>query len=318
MRTLLAASGGGHLTQLVSFRDRLPFDPGEITWFTVDSPQSRSLLAGEHVVHCDPAPPRDWRAALHNQRLATAMSRQFRFDVAISTGASVAVSVLPTARRSGAQAHYIESAARVEGPSLSGRMLAACPGIATHCQYQTWATRRWPYAGSVFDSYEPGPDRTDTQPTRVVVTVGSQDGYPFDRLIARLVHILPDGLEILWQTGATDPTPYGINGIRSLPAAELGSAMADADLVVAHAGVGSALTALAAGAHPVLVPRRKAAGEHVDDHQLQIAHELTRRDLATTCTADDLDLDILLGAARRTVATRTDPPPLTLTTPTRA
>ncbi len=312
VRTILAASGGGHLAQLVRLRSRLPFDPGEVTWFTQDTAQSRSLLAGEEVVHALEAPPRDWRAAIRNARLVGDLARDRRFDAAVSTGASVAVSTLPIARRHGAVAIYIESAARVEGPSMSGRLLARLPGIRTFCQYTSWAHGRWSYAGSIFDAFEPGPQAPAADVRTVVVTLGSQGGYPFDRLVSRLVEILPTGADILWQTGGTDAGIHGVRGVSFVPAAQMDIAMADADLVVAHAGVGSALSALAAGRHPVLVSRRVAHGEHVDDHQMQIAAELDARGLATACTVEDLDSDVLAAAARRTTKVRVAPPPLTL------
>lgn len=312
MRTLLAASGGGHLTQLVNLRHRLPFELGEVTWFTFDTPQSRSMLDGERVVFADHAAPRDARAAARNARLAATMCRRLRFDHAVSTGASIGVSALPWARRYGAVTHYIESAARVEGPSLSGRMLTFVPGIRTSCQYTSWATGRWNYAGSVFDSFASGPVEPVSRLRKVVVTLGSQEGYPFDQLVDRLAEVLPADTEVLWQTGATDGSRFGDAARVSMPAAELEAAMADADLVVAHAGVGSALSSLLTGRHPVLVPRRAHAGEHIDDHQLQIAGELHSRGLATSCTPAEIDLPLLLAAAAKSTRPRVDAPRLTL------
>ena len=309
---LLAASPGGHLTQLVNLRDRLPFDIGEATWFTADTPQSRSMLRGERVVFADPAPPRDWRAVLTNRRLASAACRRFGFDAAVSTGASMALSALPVARLHGADAFYIESAARVNGPSLSGRLLTRFPGVRTYCQYESWSDSTWRFAGSVFDCFEPGPVRADLQIDRAVVTLGSQEGYPFDRLVVRLVEIMPEGVEVLWQTGATNTASLGIDGLASVPASVLEDAMAVSEVVIAHAGVGSALSALLAGRHPVLVPRRSSLGEHVDDHQFQIAGELAERGLVTTCSPEELTLEVLQDAARRSTVRSTNPPPLTL------
>lgn len=308
----MAASGGGHLSELFHLRDRLPFDPGEVTWFTPDTPQSRSLLAGEQVVFAHDAPPRDWRAALRNARLAAAMCRRMRFGAAISTGASIAVSALPAARRHGAETAFLESAARVAGPSLSGRMLAGVPGIHTYCQSPQWADARWQYAGSVYEGFAPGPLREVPGITRVVVTLGSQRDYAFDRLVARLVEVLPADAEVLWQTGATDGSRHGINSVSTMPADELQAAMAAADLVVAHAGVGSTLAALDTGAHPVLVARRAGYGEHVDDHQLEIAAQLDGLGLATSCEPAEISTEVLLGAARRTVTRRADAAPLAL------
>jgi UDP-N-acetylglucosamine transferase subunit ALG13 len=59
----------------------------------------------------------------------------------------------------------------------------------------------------------------------------------------------------------------------------------------------------------VLVPRRLAQGEHVDDHQTQIAHDLDRRGLAVSVEADALTHDHLIAAAGRTVATVAKEPP---------
>jgi UDP-N-acetylglucosamine transferase subunit ALG13 len=85
--------------------------------------------------------------------------------------------------------------------------------------------------------------------------------------------------------------------------------MREADVVVAHAGVGTALAAFEVGKCPLLVPRRLALGEHVDDHQTEVAGELGGRGLALTIDADDLDYADLLAAAERTVTTLAQAPP---------
>jgi UDP-N-acetylglucosamine--N-acetylmuramyl-(pentapeptide) pyrophosphoryl-undecaprenol N-acetylglucosamine transferase len=60
------------------------------------------------------------------------------------------------------------------------------------------------------------------------------------------------------------------------------------------------------------VPRRLAHGEHVDDHQIQIAGELGARGLALSVEADELTLEHLRRAAATGVNTLpTDPPFLT-------
>ena len=67
--------------------------------------------------------------------------------------------------------------------------------------------------------------------------------------------------------------------------------MVSADVVIAHAGCGSLLSALAAGRCPVLVPRRTAHGENVDEHQGGFALEVERRRLAVTRTPEELTLE---------------------------
>lgn len=88
--------------------------------------------------------------------------------------------------------------------------------------------------------------------------------------------------------------------------------MRRADVVVAHAGTGSALAALDAGRCPVLIPRERAHGEHIDDHQRQIAAELELRGLAIHRSVESLTYADLEQAAGRSVRARSDVPRLCL------
>jgi UDP-N-acetylglucosamine transferase subunit ALG13 len=73
--------------------------------------------------------------------------------------------------------------------------------------------------------------------------------------------------------------------------------MDDADVIITHAGVGSALTALRAGKRAIYVPRRKRYDEHVDDHQVAMARELDSRGLVLAREADEITLADLEEAA---------------------
>jgi UDP-N-acetylglucosamine--N-acetylmuramyl-(pentapeptide) pyrophosphoryl-undecaprenol N-acetylglucosamine transferase len=121
--------------------------------------------------------------------------------------------------------------------------------------------------------------------------------------------LAPD-TDVLWQTGATDLSGLPIEGRRTVPAAEMTRAMRQADVVVAHAGTGSALAAFEVGVTPLLVPRRRAHGEHVDDHQVVTAANLAARGLALTVDADDISVDHLVAAATGSVRRRRQPPVL--------
>jgi UDP-N-acetylglucosamine--N-acetylmuramyl-(pentapeptide) pyrophosphoryl-undecaprenol N-acetylglucosamine transferase len=120
--------------------------------------------------------------------------------------------------------------------------------------------------------------------------------------------VLPSDAEVLWQTGETDLTGLAVDGKHSIPSADLSAAVREADLVVGHSGTGSGLLAMAEGKCAVLLPRRLAYGEHVDDHQVQIAAELDRRGVAIACEVEALDADVLRRAMARTVEAVPDPP----------
>jgi UDP-N-acetylglucosamine--N-acetylmuramyl-(pentapeptide) pyrophosphoryl-undecaprenol N-acetylglucosamine transferase len=307
--TLLVASTGGHLKQLHQLRDRFEGVTGPYVWATFDSPQSRSLLAGEKVEFVPFVGGRDPRAVARNLSEARRILRDHRVDTIASTGSAVALPFFVLGRLSRLRCHYIESAARREAPSMTGKLIGRIPGVHRYAQYPSWAaTLGWTFVGSVLDAYEGG-ERTagDTRIRKVVVTLGTYHGYQFPRIVERLVSILPGDAEVLWQTGETSVGRFGIDGKFAIPERQLVGAMRDADVVVAHAGVGAALASLEAGKCPVLVPRRAAHREHVDDHQIQIAAELRARRLAVSVEVDELALTDLEDAASTSVHRAADP-----------
>lgn len=291
MSTLLVAQAGGHLQELFHLAPRLQVVDDEQTWVTIDTPQSRSLLADTDAIFVPGARPHDMLTTVRNLSAARNLIAHRRFRYAVSTGSSIAVSFLPLARLYGTECHYIESVARIDGPSLTGKILARVPGIRLYTQSRDWSYDPWCYEGSVFDGFRVEkihPEAADArQVRRIVVTVGSSV-YGFDSLIAHLAKIIPESIDVLWQTGSSDVTGLQIPAQPMIPADDLFDAIASADVVIGHAGTGTALVALEAGKCPILVPRRLSRREHIDDHQVQIARTLHDAGLARTREVSEL------------------------------
>jgi UDP-N-acetylglucosamine--N-acetylmuramyl-(pentapeptide) pyrophosphoryl-undecaprenol N-acetylglucosamine transferase len=319
MTTLFLATTGGHLTQLDNLSSRLPED-GAAVWVTHANAQSRSLLAEREVRFVPYVGVRSVSGVLRCLPAARRLMNHRRFTRAVSTGSGIALGFLPYLAARGVECHYIESVARVRGPSLTGRILRWIPGVRTYTQHPQWADRRWHYGGSVLDGYEAVevPRRLGAQ-LRVVVTVGTATEYPFRRIFEHLAPLLAPGgpvhratgrpISVLWQTATTPvgglplrPTPF-------LPAAGLIAALAEADIVVSHAGAGSALAALDCGRFPVLVARDVARGEAGDNHQRQLAGELSRRRLGRYREVESITVDDLLAPLSVAVRRRSVPPP---------
>jgi UDP-N-acetylglucosamine--N-acetylmuramyl-(pentapeptide) pyrophosphoryl-undecaprenol N-acetylglucosamine transferase len=310
MTAVMVATNGGHLAQLVELSDRMAGLGDERHWVTFDSPQSRSLLAGRMTTFIRPIEERDVPGVLRGVGDAWRILRDTRATAVVSTGSAIALSFLPLAAARGIPAHYVESSARVQEPSLTGRTLAKVPGVRLYRQYPHAAKGRWRYAGSVFEGYE----RRDGEPRairRAVVTFGSGT-HGFRRLLDRLVRIIPKDVDVLWQTGSTDVAGLDIRARDLVPAAELDQAIRDADVVIAHAGCGSALAALNAGRLPVLVPREPQHRELVDNHQVELAGWLSSSGLAIRRSPETLTYDDLVEAASGRVGRRANPPPLRL------
>jgi UDP-N-acetylglucosamine transferase subunit ALG13 len=313
LRTLLVAAAGGHLKQLHKLLPRIPELDGERVWVTYDTSQSRSLLEGEDVVYGHYMASRDYGNVARNAALAERLLREAKFDRVLSTGSAIALSFLPLARARGVACHYIESAARPGSPSITGNLLRRVPGMRLYTQYRSWAQPPWRYFGSVFDSYVPQlPAAGDVPIRRVVVTLGTSKKYGMRRLVEQLVQVIPPEAEVLWQTGATDLTGLPIEASPVVSATDLDQATREADVVIAHAGTGSALGALEAGRCPILVPRRKAHGENADDHQALIAQELDRRGLAIAPADENVTPEVLARAAAIRIEEAEAPPPCPL------
>ncbi|WP_223881448.1 glycosyltransferase [Nesterenkonia ebinurensis] len=75
------------------------------------------------------------------------------------------------------------------------------------------------------------------------------------------------------------------------------------DVVVSHAGVGTLLNLLEMGVWPVLGIRRHRRGEHVDDHQEQIAALANSAGVAYSVEAPELTAGDLREAALWRVTT---------------
>jgi UDP-N-acetylglucosamine--N-acetylmuramyl-(pentapeptide) pyrophosphoryl-undecaprenol N-acetylglucosamine transferase len=295
---VLVASTGGHLAEMLALAPRLVPAAADELWVTFESEQSRSLLAGRRVKFIRDTPPRDWRAIVGNLGAARRVLSDNDVASVVSTGAGVALSFLPLARLRRIPAHYIESCARSEGPSLTGLALQRIGGVNLYTQHEQLATTRWQYRGSVFDTYERVKAVAQGPLRKVVVTVGTLP-FSFARLIARLHRVLPSDVQVLIQSGATVPEfDWPTATIRSMmPPEDLRYAMEQADAVIAHAGVGSLLMAFDSGKVPILVPRVQRYREHVDDHQVSIARAIAAEGLAVVTDASEIALADIVTAA---------------------
>lgn len=106
------------------------------------------------------------------------------------------------------------------------------------------------------------------------ISVGNAN-QPFKRIIEGVLRIsseLPQPIVIQY-----GHTPFnGVNCISKqfIEMDEYNKYIADADLLILHAGAGAVISASQAGKIPVVMPRQKKYGEHIDDHQLELAHAL--------------------------------------------
>ncbi len=139
----------------------------------------------------------------------------------------------------------------------------------------------------------------------VFVTVGT-GLEPMMRLLVAVDRLAGEGVlgEPLVQAGHyPDFRPRHCRAVRFLPLEQMQERIAEAELIICHAGAGTAILVLGAGKVPVMMPRRKRYGEVIDDHQLELTRALGQAGRVVPAYEAD-ELGEAIAQARQHSATR--------------
>lgn len=116
------------------------------------------------------------------------------------------------------------------------------------------------------------------QSIKLFVILGTQK-FPFARLIKAVEELVLSGHfqkdEVLIQSTLPGYETSEVNIVNLIPADKFNSLLKDADIIITHAGVNSILSCMKYQKSFLIVPRRKEFGEHVDDHQMEIAEVMS-------------------------------------------
>lgn len=130
----------------------------------------------------------------------------------------------------------------------------------------------------------------------IFVTVGGQQ--PFDRLVDCVdawagSERLPKEA-VFAQIGNTTHPPSHIDWAHSLSPPEYHACIEKATVIIAHAGMGTILTAIEMSRPILVMPRIASQGEHRNDHQLATARQLAEI-INLTVAWDEIALRDWLG-----------------------
>ena len=108
----------------------------------------------------------------------------------------------------------------------------------------------------------------------ILVVTGTHQ-QPFDRLLRAADDVAREtGELVVAQVGPSRVALQHCAMHERFTPDELGRRMDEARVVVIHGGTSAFLAARALGRRPIVVPRRRAFREHVDDHQVAFAASL--------------------------------------------
>ena len=129
----------------------------------------------------------------------------------------------------------------------------------------------------------------------IFLTVGLHE-QQFNRVVELVDNCSCD--EKLIQYGYATYKPKNSHAQQFMDMQEIRNAMERADVIVTHGGTGSIINALSLGKKPIVAPRYKRYGEHVDDHQDEIVIELSRRGAIFPLMDGDNIEDLIKVASR--------------------
>lgn len=113
----------------------------------------------------------------------------------------------------------------------------------------------------------------------IFVTVGTHE-QQFNRLVSFIDALVRDKIideEVIIQTGYSTYKPEFCTHSEFFTYQEMLQNVAAARIVITHGGPSSFIMPLQVGKIPVVVPRKKEFGEHVNNHQFEFARAVAER-----------------------------------------
>ncbi len=146
----------------------------------------------------------------------------------------------------------------------------------------------------------------------VLVTVGNATQH-FRRLLETVDRLAGNGLlkgeKVVIQSGNnSDFHASNCADEPFLPMEEFAKKISEAHLVICHAGAGTLFHILREGKIPIVMPRQKRYGEHIDDHQLELTKALAEEGRVIPAYEPE-DLPGAIEEARRRNTQPVPPPP---------
>ncbi len=113
----------------------------------------------------------------------------------------------------------------------------------------------------------------------IFVTVGTHE-QQFNRLLKYIDQLVINGViteDVIMQTGFSTYEPRCCRWSKLFPYSEMQKNIREARIVITHGGPSSFIAPLQMGKIPIVVPRKKEFGEHVNNHQVTFCKQVAER-----------------------------------------
>lgn len=276
-RVALAASPGGHIDLLIAVAGAV--EDADRMWVLPDGARRGALAAEKERTAIVRLYGFNAARLLGNMWDSLRALRRFRPDLVVTSGAGVVVPYCLLARALGARIIYLETMARVTSASKAGRVLSRVAEVTLV---------QWPESLSVYPGARlcappllelQGPaDVNPATRSGTFIALGTH-WQPFSRLMAMVELAILQGLlprPVIAQVGEFSYPSDTVETVASVPPERVDELMRQSRVVICHGGAGIISTAIRADRRPLVLARRAALGEHVDDHQREIVGKLAQ------------------------------------------
>lgn len=137
----------------------------------------------------------------------------------------------------------------------------------------------------------------------IFVTVS---GTQFERLIKKMDEIAKNlKEEVIMQIGRTIYEPKNTKWFRFESSKRIEELYKKSRFIITHGGAGSIIKSLSYGKAPIVVPRYKKFGEHINDHQLDLTKFLDKKGYITAVyEIEDLRSKIKIKNEQKTLPSK--------------
>ena len=286
LRICLAASGGGHVRQILDLEDL--WSEHDSFFVTEDTALGRSIAQTQEtyfVPHVALGQAKSGkslsmlRGAADSFNVSRKIVQKTRPDVILTTGAGSMSFLVIWGRLMGAKIILIDSFARFEKPSKFAKLMG--PLAHLRVAQADAVAKHWKNA-VVFDPFRTLENERPAKEPLLFATVGATLAFP--RLIDMVLSATKAGSveeKVIMQVGSDGMADRetDVEWSETYSFGEMKDLMHRAEFVVCHGGTGSLITALQSGCRVIAVPRRRELGEHYDDHQSEITETFRHRGL---------------------------------------
>ena len=277
---LFLATSGGHFPELLYIVRKFNASKESLV-ITYSTPDTQINSPDFEIRYFPYVKPRSIIPLLRMLRPVITLMNSRKFDYIASTGAGIAIIGYLIARIKRIPFYYVEIIARQSSLSLTARILKILGQRSIFVQSKKIASKYNIFLDPPINNFEVfwRANAKSLRNLRIFIALGTIRGFNFERAIDLVLPLLEISDSINWQIG------YSTN--RKLPGEShphlsrdlFLELLAEADVVICHGGIGIISECLSAGKIPLVIPRRKKFGEHVDDHQVEIVNFLLEKGL---------------------------------------